>query len=58
MDHFLGVPDVGFWLTVVLVLAATITTFLGTVTGTAGGLLLLAGMASSSPSRCSYLCIR
>ena len=49
MDHFLGVPDVGFWLTVVLVLAATITTFLGTVTGTAGGLLLLAGMTFFFP---------
>ena len=43
MEDFLGVPDVGLWLTVGLVFAAAVTTFLGTVTGTAGGLLLLAG---------------
>ena len=49
MENFLGVPDVGFWLTVGLVVAATITTFLGTVTGTAGGLMLLAIMTFFFP---------
>ncbi|MEC8086750.1 MAG: sulfite exporter TauE/SafE family protein, partial [Pseudomonadota bacterium] len=49
MEDFLGVPDVGLWLTVGLVFAATVTTFLGTVTGTAGGLLLLAGMTFFFP---------
>ena len=41
MESFLGVPDTGLWLTLGLVIAATVTTLLGTVTGTAGGLLLL-----------------
>ncbi|PPR09668.1 MAG: hypothetical protein CFH41_02373 [Alphaproteobacteria bacterium MarineAlpha11_Bin1] len=49
MDNFFGIPDVGFWLMVALVLAAAITTFFGTVTGTAGGLLLLAGMTFFFP---------
>ena len=49
MENFLGVPDVGLWLIVVLVIAATLTTFLGTVTGTAGGLLLLASMTFFFP---------
>jgi uncharacterized membrane protein YfcA len=49
MENFLGVPDVGILLTVGLVAAATLTTFLGTVTGTAGGLLLLASMTFIFP---------
>ena len=49
MENFMGVPDVGLWLTVALVIAATLTTFLGTVTGTAGGLLLLASMTFFFP---------
>jgi uncharacterized membrane protein YfcA len=49
MESFLGVPDTGLWLTIGLVLAATMTTFLGTVTGTAGGLLLLAIMTFFFP---------
>jgi len=49
MENFLGVPNVSFTLTFALVIAATVTTFLGTVTGTAGGLLLLAGMTFFFP---------
>ncbi|MEE2995754.1 MAG: sulfite exporter TauE/SafE family protein [Pseudomonadota bacterium] len=49
MENFMGVPDVSLSLMVGLVIAATITTFLGTVTGTAGGLLLLAGMTFFFP---------
>ena len=49
MESFLGVPDTGLWLTLGLVIAATVTTFLGTVTGTAGGLLLLAIMTFFFP---------
>lgn len=49
MESFLGVPDVGLWLTVGLVVAAIVTTFLGTVTGTAGGLLLLGIMTFFFP---------
>jgi uncharacterized protein len=49
MDNFLGVPDVGLWLTIGLVIAAIVTTFLGTVTGTAGGLMLLAIMTFFFP---------
>lgn len=49
MDNFLGVPDVGLWLTIGLVVAAAVTTFLGTVTGTAGGLMLLAIMTFFFP---------
>jgi uncharacterized protein len=49
MENFLGVPDVGLWLTIGLVLAAALTTFLGTVTGTAGGLMLLAIMTFFFP---------
>ncbi len=48
-ESFLGVPDTGLWLTIGLVIAATITTFLGTVTGTAGGLMLLAIMTFFFP---------
>lgn len=49
MENFLGVPDVGLWLTIGLVIAAIVTTFLGTVTGTAGGLLLLGIMTFFFP---------
>ena len=49
MDNVLGVPDVGLWLTIGLVVAAAVTTFLGTVTGTAGGLMLLAIMTFFFP---------
>lgn len=49
MENFLGVPDVGVWLTLGLVVAAIVTTFLGTVTGTAGGLMLLAIMTFFFP---------
>ncbi len=49
MENFLGVPEVSSALMAILVVAATITTFLGTVTGTAGGLLLLAFMTFFFP---------
>lgn len=49
MENFLGVPDVGLWLTIGLVITAALTTFLGTVTGTAGGLLLLGIMTFFFP---------
>lgn len=49
MTEFLGVPDVGLWDTVALCAAAVLTTFVGTVTGTAGGLLLLAIMTFFLP---------
>lgn len=49
MESFLGVPDTGPLLFAGLTVAAFITTFLGTVTGTAGGLLLLATMAFFYP---------
>ena len=49
MENFLGVPDVSLWLAVALAITATFTTFLGTVTGTAGGLLLLASMTFFFP---------
>jgi uncharacterized protein len=49
MENFLGVPDVGIWLMIGLVVAAAVTTFLGTVTGTAGGLMLLGIMTFFFP---------
>ncbi len=49
MENFLGVPDVSLWLAIALAITATFTTFLGTVTGTAGGLLLLASMTFFFP---------
>lgn len=49
MENFLGVPDISLWLAVALAITATFTTFLGTVTGTAGGLLLLASMTFFFP---------
>lgn len=49
MEGFLGVPDTGPLLFWGLTFAAFITTFLGTVTGTAGGLMLLATMAFFYP---------
>ena len=49
MENFLGVPDTGVWLFAAMTFAALVTTFLGTVTGTAGGLLLLAFMAFFYP---------
>ena len=49
MENFLGVPDVSLWLAVALAITVTFTTFLGTVTGTAGGLLLLASMTFFFP---------
>lgn len=46
---FLGVPDVSAWVFSGLALAAFATTFLGSITGTAGGLVLLAIMAMIFP---------
>lgn len=48
-DGFLGVPDTGAALFFGLAVTAFVTTFLGTVTGTAGGLMLLAIMAFFYP---------
>lgn len=42
---FLGVPDVDGWIFLFLSVAAFVTAFIGMVTGTAGGLVLLAFMA-------------
>jgi len=42
---FLGVPDIDGWIFLSLSAAAFLTSFLGMVTGTAGGLVLLAFMA-------------
>lgn len=44
-SQFLGVPDIDGWIFLALSLAAFATAFLGMVTGTAGGLVLLAFMA-------------
>ena len=49
MTEFLGVPDISLWEALALAAAAVGTTFLGTVTGTAGGLLLLAIMTFFLP---------
>ena len=49
MTEFLGVPDISLWDALALTAAAIGTTFLGTVTGTAGGLLLLAIMTFFLP---------
>ena len=49
MTEFLGVPDIGLWQALALFAAAVVTTFIGTVTGTAGGLLLLAFMTFFLP---------
>lgn len=49
MENFLGVPGVSLWITLGLIVAAVITTFVGTVTGTAGGLMLLALMTLFFP---------
>lgn len=49
MESYLGVPDTSAWVFWGLSFAALVTTFLGTVTGTAGGLLLLAIMAFFYP---------
>lgn len=46
---FLGVPDVDLWLFVGLTAASFFTHFFGMVTGAAGGLLLLATLASFFP---------
>ncbi len=46
---FLGVPDVDVWLFVGLTAASFFTHFFGMVTGAAGGLLLLATLASFFP---------
>ena len=46
---FWGVPEVGYGLAIGLIIAAALTTFLGTVTGTAGGMLLLALMTFFFP---------
>ncbi len=48
-SQFLGMPDVGVWLFVGLAVASFCTTFLGVVTGTAGGLLLLLILAVFFP---------
>ncbi|MEE8083616.1 MAG: TSUP family transporter [Alphaproteobacteria bacterium] len=48
-SEFLGVPDVGVWLFAGLAAASFITTFCGVVTGAAGGLLLLAILATIFP---------
>ena len=49
MENFFGIPNVNLILLATLTLAAAFTTFLGTVTGTAGGLLLLAIMTFFFP---------
>ncbi len=49
MTEFLGAPDIGLWQALALFAAAIVTTFIGTVTGTAGGLLLLAFMTFFLP---------
>jgi len=49
MDSFLGMPDVNGWIFYGLALAAFVTSFLGIVTGAAGGLTLLAIMALIFP---------
>lgn len=46
---FLGVPDVDIWLFAALTAASFLTHFFGMVTGAAGGLLLLATLASFFP---------
>jgi uncharacterized membrane protein YfcA len=48
-SDFLGVPDVDVWLFVGLAAASFLTTFWGIVTGAAGGLLLLAVLATVFP---------
>ena len=48
-SDFLGVPDVNLWLFVGLAAASFLTTFCGIVTGAAGGLLLLAILATVFP---------
>lgn len=48
-SQFLGMPDVSGWLFVGLAVASFCTTFLGIVTGTAGGLLLLLILAVFFP---------
>lgn len=48
-ENFLGVPDTNIVLFFAMAVCAGVTTFLGTVTGTAGGLLLLAIMAFFYP---------
>ncbi|MEE8516688.1 MAG: TSUP family transporter [Alphaproteobacteria bacterium] len=48
-SQFLGMPDVSGWLFVGLAAASFCTTFLGIVTGTAGGLLLLLILAVFFP---------
>lgn len=47
--HFLGVPDVGAWLFAGLMMVSLLTTILGTLAGTGGGLVLLATMAMVFP---------
>jgi len=49
VENFFGIPNVNLLLLATLTLAAAFTTFLGTVTGTAGGLLLLAIMTFFFP---------
>jgi len=44
-SQFLGVPDIDVWIFLGLSAAAFVTAFIGIVTGTAGGLVLLALMA-------------
>ncbi|MBB43628.1 MAG: hypothetical protein CMM44_07685 [Rhodospirillaceae bacterium] len=46
---FLGVPNVPFWLFLLLAVTTTATAMLGLITGTAGGLALLAVMANFFP---------
>ena len=48
-SEFLGVPDVGVWLFAGLAAASFVTTFCGITTGAAGGLLLLAILATVFP---------
>lgn len=48
-EAFLGVPCVDAWLFAGLACAAMLTSFIGTLTGTAGGLVLLAIMAMVFP---------
>ena len=52
---FLGVPNVPFWLFILLSLTTTATAMLGLITGTAGGLALLAVMANFFPPTLFFL---
>ena len=54
--NFLGVPDVPLWLFIFLSITTIATTVLGMLTGTVGGLGLLAVMAIFFPPQFWSLC--